>query len=664
MFRVHHVVAALATGAFVTACHAPSDAERVGRTAERVPVCPEVILDCQGTTTCCEENGCRICTCAIDGPPSNANASSCSTNISIPTPMTALSTAPAACAEQGFDLHDCLQDLILAKQVDYPWAINIKPNPAGSPYLLGASGGFIVFQKTNITIQGAPAPSDGGASPTEITFETYDEATSAPAAPLQFFAHIIDSSNITIADLTLDGGGHMLHGFGICPLGGDPANPTHDITIEGITAQGFLNFFTVAGQTVGREYLFGSSANAMLAPVYAFTGKTSDPSNPAQYCGGAIQNLTFQNNDLSLLSVGFYATPLSVREADNYSGLESPFLIGDGSDGGAADAGRTDWRSVVGPTSGANSGWYVGNNRFVAAIDPSYHPPLANDNGRYEYTDQMSGYFHSGLKIQGTTGLTIENNTLSVGANNPDMFAHGAGFNIAFDNLNLTIRNNQLTFASNYHYPGNALVVESGFILHPYYGVGALTYTQPAQADAARIPVITEAGAPFVGSTSQGVVYGVEGLAGPSLGVNIVGNTFDNGWMAVDACCDNAVYESNPPDASTSPILAWADVTDFCRDLDANQTLGNAKLDGWDVEDNTFNLSFSTSKPKILDGRPVPGPQPASVIAANAAFLASTPPPPFPEVEYCRQTFSWFNQSNKVCGPAADGGVACVVPTQ
>jgi hypothetical protein len=492
---------------------------------------------------------------------------------------------------------------------------------------------LIIFQKKNLAIRGTPSSTPGGPPATQISIS---QSTSAPAPLLKFFAEVIDSSGISFSDLSLDGGGvQTFSGFGICPLGGDTDNPTHDITIERITASNFLNFFTLVGQTTGQEYLHGLSKDPSLQAVFQFTGpKSADPTAPHQFCSGPVQNVTFQNNTLHLKSVGFYAVPLTVAQSNGYGGLQAPFLVGNGTQPGIANGALTDWHDVLASSSSQNSGFYVGNNQFIVDIDPSF-------NG---YQNQLDGYFHSMIKVQGTAGIIIENNTINA-MQNTDVFAKGAALNIAFDNANPVIRGNQLIFPVDYKHPDSGIVVESGFLLHPFYGLGWLSYTQQGQN---RIPMLTSAGTAAVGKDPD-VKYGIEGLAGPSLGVQIKDNVLSNVFMVVNACCDNAVNSSNP-------ILAWGDVTDFCRDMDAHQSPGDPKQDVWNVSGNKF--SFNNMHLQILSGVPTKG-QPAFVTTNNTAFQNQYPNAPFTEVEYCRQSFTWSNQNNQVCNA---GG--CQISTQ
>jgi hypothetical protein len=147
--------------------------------------------------------------------------------------------------------------------------------------------------------------------------------------------------------------------------------------------------------------------------------------------------------------------------------------------------------------------------------------------------------------------------------------------------------------------------------------------------------------------------YGNEGLAGPTLGLQISDNVFNNVYMSVNACCANSVLSSNID--MDNPVLAWGDVNDYCLDIDKHQLPGDSRQDGWIVTGNTYNFAKLADKEReILDGVPT-GTQPSSLAGSNAAFAAKYPNAPFLPEEYCRETFTWTNTNNDVCG-ASDAG--------
>jgi hypothetical protein len=541
------------------------------------------------------------------------------TTITIPQDAQTINPAPN-CSVNGFDLRKCLVGLIASKTDDdnlLTIVISSAPGQGAAWPISGASGGLIIFQKKYITITGLPPASDGSL-PTKIAFSN---VTNGPNQLLRFFAEVIDSSNITISNLDIDGGRNLFSGFGVCPLGDDAANPTHDITFIGNRAANFYNFFTLIGQTTGHQYLSAAGNNASdptVQAVYAFTGATKDDTVLRQYCGGSIQNVNFQNNVLYLKSVGFYAVPLTVVQTNSYAGLHAPDLTGNGIP-------AADWYDVLSYAAAQSTGFYVAGNQFIADVDPTTYPTNLDVNS----------LFHSMIKFQGTSGMVIEGNTFQ-DANDPDLFGTGAVVNVAFNNLNPVIQENYFDLPTNYAHPNRGIAVFSGFGLHPFYGLGWLSYSW--QGDSVT-PMVTPLGK-AIGGTD--VAFGIEGLAGPTLGLRITNNVFNNVFMNVSACCKNSISAPN----ADMGALAWGGVTPYCSDIDKYQVLGGPKQDDWVVSGNTYN--FTNGHTQILEGIPTTT-QPAFAAVDNQNFAQRNPGAPFQIDEYCREAFTWTSTNNKAC---------------
>jgi hypothetical protein len=520
-----------------------------------------------------------------------------------------------ACSALAFDLRVCLASLIERKGADdAPLTITI----AAGRYTLGPPGGLLVFQRKNVTIRGAAALTPGGEPQTHVALD----ARLARDVPelLRAFVQVVDSSGIAISDLSLDGADLRFHGFAVCPLGGDDANPTRDITIERVWARGFTDFYAIVGQPIGHNYLHGeATVDAAMTRIDGFTGTTDQPGDPRQYCEGDLHRVTFAHNVVLMKSVAFYGAPLLVRQTREYTGLRSPTLVtGDG-----PLAKKSDWVDVLRGAAARNSGFRVRDNRFIVDLDPSFP----------DYETQRDAFLHSAIKVQGMSDVAIEGNVIDSRAH-ADSFKAGAGINVAFDMFDVALRDNRLLFPAAYQHPSHAVEVELGFIPHVYFGTGYISFTETATR---RVPFLTPDGQAQVGKL---VPYGIAGLAGPALDVRIVRNELENGYVSIDPCCANTLEHGGK-------VLGWGDLTDYCRDMDAHQTPGDPKLDGLVIQSNVFR--FGGPKPKSTLGGTYPlGPQPPWVVRANETLAKEHPDAPFPEAEYCRQRLSIVQQDNRV----------------
>jgi hypothetical protein len=507
------------------------------------------------------------------------------------------------CESEHLDLRACLTELIEQKRGDEPLTIRIAPGE----YTVGQPGGILIFQRKNIAIQGTPARELGGELPTRIRLDP-SLAQEIPAVPLRTFAHVVDSSGISFSDISLEGSGLRLRGFGVCQLGGDDAHPTAGIALRRLEVHGFTDFVTVVGHSILHEYLHGTpGSDAALARLYGFTGASADGDDPRQYCEGEVHGITVEGNRFLLRSVGFYAVPLTVRQSRSFTGVRLPLLITGEQPGGSGPP----WYQVVQATATKTSGIVLRSNQFIVDLEPSAEPA---------YRAQLEGYFHSAVKINGTSGLVIEQNTFDA-AGNPDVFQTGAALDVAFGVVEPLIRDNTFRFPPSYRFPGRALVVNAGFGLHIWYGVGAMTFFDDGRQSR---PMLTDSGRAEAG---RDIPFGALGLGCPTIGGEIEGNQFDNAHITIQTCCSNTVEKDGR-------VLAWINASEFCRVLD-DRNVPSPRVPALRVHDNVFHDGGGAGV--VIDTAASNG-QASAAESINASFVATHPEIPIHESEYCRST--------------------------
>jgi hypothetical protein len=480
----------------------------------------------------------------------------------------------AACRSgPSFDLSTCIMSAIEGKEPDKSLDIQIKPGD----YIL--TKGILIFQRNNVTLEGA-APQGSGTErifPTRIKLDPTFPLNKGTA--LLFFAiHAIDSSGITIRNLQLDGADISgISALGVCPTGD---NHVHDLVFEDVKARGFRDFFAIFGQTKSHEHLYGKAyehlygkaqnGDPILTRLFTYLGDNENQDNINQYCSGYIKNILFQNNILYLKSVGFYLTPLTVHQSRQYTKLAPPYLL-------TESGKKKDWLDVVREATSQSGNMTVSNNQFIVDIKPEQ---FKSDS---DYKKQLEGYFHSMLKVQGVTGLTIKDNIFD-SSRNPDMFQNGASINLAANLSQIEVVRNKILFPDSSPYKTQGIVLEDGFIAHKWFGAGRISG----------------------GSNST-----TAGLFGPVLGVRIANNTLVNNQIFLSNCCSDLAFTGMQTEA-------------FCRDLDQHQTPGDPKRDDISIVGNSFTMNGHPADAKT------------SVVRANEHFY----PNGVPAKMYCRTTLS------------------------
>ncbi len=288
---------------------------------------------------------------------------------------------------------------------------------------------IFLFRRDHVRFSGA------GVDKTILRMDRSLEQTRSGKIDLVFTFNMIDSSWISLRDMTLIGSNLSgQRAVGVCPTSGAKV---HHITLSGLKVSDFTSYVFIAGRAIPDQQLTQRALSGRAGPVRFRKYLDANPRSDA--CAGSVSDLQLRNSDIRLQNVAFYLVPYS-------------------SWGATENATPVNWRELADTARSGNQRFVVRGNRFT--------------------TDSEA--VSSVIKVQGSGDLRIEGNTFDA-AKFTRVFEHGAAINIAANLNNVIVRNNHIRFPANHQWPTQGLVVQSGFGRHDQFGVGANRIAVPAQ---------------------------------------------------------------------------------------------------------------------------------------------------------------------------------------
>lgn len=361
---------------------------------------------------------------------------------------------PGLCrAGATFQLGACLNSLIEATQNAKPLKIIIG---SGS-YSLAES--VLLFDRSNIHITGTTDLQNRNL--TTVTLDSSLKARQASNVMQYFTFNIVNSGNISISNLNLNGGNYNIlsaqRGITACAT----ANKTlSNIAIRNVTMRDFSGFNTLFGNTleqkntdifVDKQALTLAAQGLLTAGegrLYAFFKGLTNKAD--RDCSGAINTVTFDGNTVYMRNVGFYVAPYSTVLTSDIA-LDPPNY---------KKPGVNDWRRVMDKVSAAYFGFVVRNNRFMAVS---------------ELTATGSEILASAIKTQNAKGIIIQNNVFDStvpGVLGGRTYAQGAVINLASGSSYAVVTGNTINLPTNYAHQAHGIAIPAYFQTHAWYGVG------------------------------------------------------------------------------------------------------------------------------------------------------------------------------------------------
>lgn len=265
-----------------------------------------------------------------------------------------------------------------------------------------------------------------------------EEPVGARQIDQYFMVNILGSSRILIYGITFDGGNLAgQRGIGVCPL---PNFPIDSIRVSNTKAKNIADSYFIAGNS-HNEYLATSTKFTNIPALNAARNLPKED----RYCTGELNNILFSENTVEVgtpdseTGVGFYIAPLSARFAT----------------GSIATA--DNWITKADIAASKTKGVRVEKNTFIAKSD--------NVN--------------SFIKVQQMRDLTISKNTFTA-TGFPKALSIGAAINISANTQKVNVNQNIITLDGGQKDKARAVVVESGFRNHIWYGVGSNGLATPA----------------------------------------------------------------------------------------------------------------------------------------------------------------------------------------
>lgn len=277
----------------------------------------------------------------------------------------------------------------------------------------------------------------------------------------KYFAfNVFDSNYVTISGLTLNSDSTSFsaqRGIAVCPTG---RNALQNIRMDHLTANNFTYLFAILGRTLDESQMVAIS-NYSTSDTYITSRPTllnlvtylKNSANAAhRNCHGGVGNVTFEQNTLNLLDVGFYLTTYSVTD---------PSEVATTPDGGVVSL--SNWPTLAEYYSQNSFNYNISNNNFIMAPKPSGQTQADN-----------------AMKLNGGKNIQIISNTID-STNNAYTFAGGGAINLAYDLKNVSVSQNTIRFPSNHIAPDQGIAVTHHMACHPWFGMGVDGLTAPVR---------------------------------------------------------------------------------------------------------------------------------------------------------------------------------------
>lgn len=514
------------------------------------------------------------------------------------------------------NLRDCLALLVKGKADNEKLEIEIRPGT----HRFWGRGGILIFNRSDIKIYGRydrPKPI--------IQFGYGTGPINSPSSfnylyhPTErYFVSVIDSQNITVANLELDasnsykapsgliGSRQEYGGIGICSTGGDKIRANvmdvRNVSVLDVEARGFLNWFTIVGESISHDDLVseksflydgnGNIVNVTLGMHQDLRANFINRPESDLFCSGPVQAINFHRNTIYMKAVGFYVNILMAPASRQYARLDPTYL--------ATSTGSVHWWSAytgfINDPLKSSRDIYVGNNRFIVDLEPSSFANTANPAGNY--LTQLTGKLHSALKLSSAANVHVLGNQIDARSNRESFAkydvtgqggtpsaksrAHGAALNIAAFLYKPSIQNNLIVF-SPASVEAKGLEFYGGMGLHGLFGLGQFAIFRSGQTIYnVRSPSFLENP-----DESKELRYGGTALFGPTTGASVRSNLVYSGISQISNTCMSAkmasCYDQNGTlvcngvphytGADGNPTLRvsiWAPLSHICRDINTN----------------------------------------------------------------------------------------------